>query len=407
MSNFENIVETVVKNPNDNSISKLIENIEQFPPTDDDIIHLAVCLSNSGNTIHEMKGVTTADIPSTGGPSSLSTLLCPLYLRALGYVVPKLGIPGRPAGGIDVLAQIPGYKIDFTISEIEQLLKKSGYVHFLAAQAYAPLDAIIFSYRKRFGKINIPELAIASLLSKKLAVSVSLVGLDVRVAPHGNFGTSFGSASAYSKRFCSIARKLGMRAVCFLSDASIPYQPFIGRGEALLAVYNILTEKVDSWLNRHDDACYAMVNRLATFDTKNEAIKRPSTDMLYNVLKNNLKAQNTTFNHFKNYILTIKRKHKFQVKAPQSGFLNVDLEQLRSTIVKMQNICISPETPFPDPCGLILKFSSGTYIYKGEVVATVRCHENLSTEILKKLSLSLQVSNEPPKGLHFREISHE
>ncbi len=60
-----------------------------------------------------------ADVASTGGPSSLSTLLSPLFLRAGGAVVPKLGVPGRPAGGIDCLAQIPGYRTELSAQEVE------------------------------------------------------------------------------------------------------------------------------------------------------------------------------------------------------------------------------------------------------------------------------------------------
>ncbi|RJQ50962.1 MAG: hypothetical protein C4530_20825 [Desulfobacteraceae bacterium] len=405
MKSFRNIVEAFVRSPNDNLMAKLIDNIEQSPPTDEDIAFLALNLSKSGKSIRDLKGATTADIPSTGGPSSLSTILCPLYLRALGYVVPKLGIPGRPAGGIDVLAQIKGYKIDFTGEEIEQHLKNHGYVHFIAGDKYAPLDAILFEYRKRFNKINIPELAIASILSKKLAAAVSLVGLDVRVAPHGNFGTSFDTASEYSKQFCRVAKILGLKTVCFLSDANIPYQPFIGRGESLAAVYHILTNQVDPWLCNHNDACYAMVNRLIHFN-HNDSIVRPSSSVLLSVFEQNLKNQGSSFDHFENYVEEIMNGHNLQLLAPESGFIHVNLDLLRSLIVGIQNKFISSEKLFPDPCGVILKHSSGAYVYKNDVIATIRCSNNLSDKVLIGVQSSIRVMNETFPGIHFKEVTH-
>ena len=54
--------------------------------------------------------VSIADVASTGGPGSLSTLLPPFVLSTLGCNVVKLGVPGRSAGAIDSLATLPGRK---------------------------------------------------------------------------------------------------------------------------------------------------------------------------------------------------------------------------------------------------------------------------------------------------------
>ena len=146
----------------------LISFFEQDNVNPDDILSLAYILAKSGKQIKVIDNIF-ADVPSTGGPSSLTTLLCPLYLSLKGYKVLKLGVPGRPAGGIDVLAQIKNYQTNFTFSNIERLIKDNDYIHFLANKDFAPLDALLFNYRKKIGKVDVPSLAIASLLSKKIA----------------------------------------------------------------------------------------------------------------------------------------------------------------------------------------------------------------------------------------------
>jgi len=406
MISFCDIVDTFAESPTDDVMCTLIERVQQNNPTDEELAHLTVRLAESGETLTGLGTIPTADIPSTGGPSSLSTILCPLYLRALGFVVPKLGVPGRPAGGIDVLAQIPKYKIDFTTAEVKKLLLKNGYVHFIASNTFTPLDATLFSFRKRSKRVSIPELTIASLLAKKKAASVSLIGLDVRVAPHGNFGNSFSTASRYAKRFCRVASLLGYQSLCFLSDARIPYQPFIGRGESLLAVLWIITEQADPWLRSHDDACYGMVNRLALLNHKGGRIERPSINTIYSVFKDNLEIQGSSFEQFEEYARNIEGGHNLNLTAQQNGFLHVNLESLRTLIVRMQGLTVSPETPFTDPCGVILKINSSTYVHKGDILATIRCMDDLADEMLIGVTAALPTMNEPISDLHFREVPH-
>ena len=89
--------------PTDDAMQVLIDRMRTSLVTDDDIAYLATTLGGSGSVLSIPDGRFAADLASTGGPTSLSTLIGPLYLRAMGCCVPKLGVPGRPAGGVDAV----------------------------------------------------------------------------------------------------------------------------------------------------------------------------------------------------------------------------------------------------------------------------------------------------------------
>lgn len=138
---------------------------------DEDIAKLAESLAASGERFQALE--RSADLASTGGPGSLSTLWAPAILAASGYKVPKLGVPGRPAGGVDVLAQVPGYRVNLNRIEAKAVLDDCGYVHLLAGNHFAPADAAMFAYRQRVGAGKfIPEASAFNLLAIELRSSM-------------------------------------------------------------------------------------------------------------------------------------------------------------------------------------------------------------------------------------------
>ena len=314
--------------------------------TDDDIAHLADVLAASGHVSDTRHG--TCDIASTGGPTSLSTLLCPLLLRAYGHVVPKVSVPGRPAGAIDVLATIPGFETHLTHFEFQSILDKTGFCHILAQDEVAPLDGILFSLRKRLNAVDVPPLAIASLLAKKLAVGVESVLLDVRVWDSGNFGHNYDAAQEHAVRFCRVAKLLGIRAQCALTDASRPYQPFLGRGESLLALDKIFSGDPGPWLQQHADDCSRMARLTTT-----SPMPHPPPAELRAVFESLLTTQRSSLAQFRTRISSLLSMPTAILRSRATGYLVTDLKHVRHVLVASQ-LADQHTAEFPDPlaaCG--------------------------------------------------------
>ena len=367
----------------------LIDLLVTKPVTDQDIAHLAVTLGTSGTSIDMQCGELTADLASTGGPTSLSTLLGPIYIRSMGFSVPKLGVPGRPAGGVDTLAQLPGYDVNLSHSEVVACMDRCGYAHFLANQEHAPLDARFFRFRRQSKAPNLPELAIASLLSKKIAVGLKRAGLDVRVAPHGNFGDTWDKALTNAQRFQRVASILGIESVCFLTDARVPYQPFVGRGESLAALKEIFSGTKEQTLVNHATQCFAMACTI---------VDGPKIDLnstlatAESCFYDNLQAQGSSRDAFEEHVEKVLTQHRFQFIAKDQGFFCIKIDRMRDLVLRFQPTGAHDVPAFPDGMGIVLRKRPGEFIESGDILATVRVDEkewgSVETELRDVLSIS-------------------
>nr|WP_299486247.1 hypothetical protein [uncultured Allomuricauda sp.] len=369
--------------------------------SNEDIGFLAKTIANSGTCLKHKNNLKVADIPSTGGPSSLSTLICPLMLRELGFFVPKLGVPGRPAGGVDVLSQIPGYRIHFSQTELHKCLEKNGYCHFLTNEDFAPLDGQLFHYRKKVDAVNIAPLVIASILSKKVAAGLLITGLDVRVSEKGNFGSTWLSASKNTERFIKVAASLGITAVGLLNSLDSIQQPFIGRGEALVALSNIFEDNADGLLYDHFKRCISMAMELT--DTN----ENPPVDIANRLKEHfvqNLEAQGGTWLNFINKVQAVEKKHINVISTKKSGFLSIDLYQLRDALVWGQDFYKSPNNLFPDTCGVVFNKKNNDLVFKGEPIATYRCEPEILNEFKNKIYSSIAVSDKEVESIGYKII---
>lgn len=331
------------------------------------IASLAIGLANSGTRLQPPG--RTADVASTGGPSSLSTLLCPLFLVCLGFTVPKLGVQGRPAGGIDVMAQVPGFDINPPPDKVLEIIQQCRFAHFLADAAYAPLDQVLFHFRQEFGRQGVPSLVIASILAKKLAVGVRNTGLEIRVFSGGNFGESIEDARENAELFNQVAERLSIRSTCFLTDCSVPYQPYIGRGETLMALHELLHDTPSDWLLEHALQCWRIATELADTPDEPESL-RDVLPVAREVFENHLVSHGTSPGEFLARVSEVHDHPRTSVESPKDGFPSYDLKRIRDWIVEAQRA--DGQKRFSDPIGLTLLKKPGDPAVLGEPIFEVR-----------------------------------
>jgi thymidine phosphorylase len=298
----------------------------------------------------------------------LSTLIVPLYLRTRGWVVPKLGVTGRPAGGVDVLKTIPDYDASPSLARVRTQLRESGYVHIEAKGSWAPLDARLFRLRQDAGLQAVPPLVIASILAKKLAVGVCRVGLEIRISGDGNFGRSVEEGRRNARRFINVARLLSLEPRCVLTHASLPYQPYVGRGEALMALDDVLEGRANRWLSTHVGLCRRMTDAVVGGrdlpQDEDAALKGVHTALL--------EAHCSSYDKFSERVLYVRGQQRTEVVARQRGWPVYDLSAIRGLLVRRQREAEEVDRGTSDPAGLIVLAQPDRQVTSGEPLASIR-----------------------------------
>lgn len=390
------VVSDFLENPSEQKMKDLVGYALSNDFHDQDILELAIGLANSGRVIDNKDETEVYDIPSTGGPSSLSTLLCPLFLRSFGKTVLKIGVPGRPAGGIDVLAQIKGYDTVPSENQVKSWFKSNRYVHFLANENFVPLDAKLFHFRRKNDAIAIPALVIASLLSKKIAAGITHLGLDIRVSEFGNFGRTWEEARENSYRFNRLSELYGIKSKCFLTNGDMPQQPYIGRGESILALGQIFNANAETALKTHLQICNSIASSISqSVDTF------VSLNSLQSFFIKNIQTQGGSIDSFEEIANTVKKNHSYFIKSSQDGYLKIKLDTIRDAIVKFQKMITGV---FPDPCGIILKTMSNEYVRKGDILCSFRCPDKFLIGFEKSLLTAFEFITEMTNKPEFEEV---
>ena len=224
----------------------------------------------------------------------------------------------------------------------------------------------MFRIRQQLRAQDNPYLAAASLISKKLSASVSHVRLDVRVGPHGNFGRTLDDARANATVFNSVATMVGLDSGCYLTDARFVYQPYIGRGEALVALNELFNDSPSLWLREHVQSCWEMT------ETLNVGVSVPTGSALREVFADNLAAQGSSIREFEQRVDEVRESNKTTIRARSCGYLQIDISKMRQLLVEAQAACASEGIPFADPCGIELLCRPGQAVYTDQPIANVR-----------------------------------
>ncbi len=159
------------------------------------------------------------DKHSTGGVGDCVSLALAPLLAACGGFVPMIsgrGL-GHTGGTLDKLESLPGYDVNPDPARLARVVREAGCAIVGQSADLVPADRRLYAVRDVTATVDVPELIVASILSKKLAGGAQALVLDIKTGS-GAQTPAEADAQALAARMQAVAAGSGLQLAAMLSD---------------------------------------------------------------------------------------------------------------------------------------------------------------------------------------------
>src|ERR1700712_4712774 len=210
--------------------------------SDREVSAVTESMVNSGSTVDlsSIPGVKV-DKHSTGGVGDKTSLIASPIAAAAGVVVPMISgrALGHTGGTLDKLESIPGSRTNLSIEEFKAQLATHKLAFIGQTDELAPADGKLYSLRDATATVESIPLIASSIMSKKLAVGLDALVLDVKVGS-GAFMKKQVDARRLAQMMVGIGRRLDKRVQALITDMSQPLGYAIGNALEVMEVSQTL-----------------------------------------------------------------------------------------------------------------------------------------------------------------------
>ncbi len=181
------------------------------------------------------------DKHSTGGVGDKTSLIAAPIAAAAGVVVPMISgrALGHTGGTLDKLESIPGFRTNLTIDEFREQLLQHKLAFIGQTPQIAPADGKLYSLRDASATVESIPLIASSIMSKKLAVGLDALVLDVKVGS-GAFMKRQVDARRLAQMMVGIGRRADKRVQALITDMNQPLGFAIGNALEIMEVSQTL-----------------------------------------------------------------------------------------------------------------------------------------------------------------------
>ena len=128
---------------------------------------------------------------------------------------------GYTGGTVDKFESIPGFKMDYTIKEIEEMINNNNIVIASQSKELVPADKKIYELRDTIACTNSKPLIVSSILSKKIASGANNIVIDITYGS-GAFMKTKKDAKELKALMQEIGKMLGVKIKAVISSMETP-----------------------------------------------------------------------------------------------------------------------------------------------------------------------------------------
>ncbi|HEY7334555.1 MAG TPA: thymidine phosphorylase [Bryobacteraceae bacterium] len=297
--------------------------------TDREVSALTERMTSSGETV-DLSGVPgiKVDKHSTGGVGDKTSLIAAPLAAAAGVTVPMISgrALGHTGGTLDKLESIPGFRTSLSVDEFREQLIKCRLAFIGQTPQVAPADGKLYALRDATATVESIPLIASSIMSKKMAVGLDALVLDVKVG-NGAFMKKQVDARRLAQMMVGIGRRLDKRVQALITDMNQPLGYAVGNALEVMEVSQTLQNAGPSDLTRLSLELAARMIYLGKVTASlEEARELAQTKLLdfsgYHKLKEVIAAQGGNSSVLERFELLPNATGMREIASPRAGYVS-------------------------------------------------------------------------------------
>jgi pyrimidine-nucleoside phosphorylase/thymidine phosphorylase len=280
---------------------------------------------------------------------------------------------GHTGGTLDKLEAIPGFRTDLTIDEFRAQLLAHGLAFIGQTPQVAPADGKLYSLRDATATVESIPLISSSIMSKKMAVGLDALVLDVKVGS-GAFMKKQVDARRLAQMMVGIGRRLDKRVQALITDMNQPLGYAVGNALEVMEVSQTLQNAGPADLTRLSLELAARMIHLgkitATLDEARELAQKKLLDGSgYRKLKEVIAAQGGNPQVLDRFDLLPNATGAREITSPRAGYISaIDAELIGQASGMIGASRDTKEDSIDPAVGVILEVKSGQKVDAGGVL---------------------------------------
>ncbi len=347
---------------------------------------------------------TKVDKHSTGGVGDKTSLIAAPIAAAAGVVVPMISgrALGHTGGTLDKLESIPGFRTNLSVAEFVAQLKVHKLAFIGQTPEIAPADGKLYGLRDATATVESIPLIASSIMSKKLAVGLDALVLDVKVGS-GAFMKKQVDARRLAQVMVGIGRRMDRRVQALITDMNQPLGFAVGNALEIMEVSQTLQNAGPVDLTRLSLELAARMIWLGKVTTTIEEAREVAQARLldgsgYKKFKDVIKAQSGDPQVLDRFELLPNATGAAEILCPRPGYISaIDAELIGKASSLIGAGRDTKEDTIDHAVGVILEAKIGTKMESGGVLCRIyHTSEEHLEEAGQMVEDAFKISSNPP-----------
>jgi len=373
--------------------------------SDREVSALTESMMRSGEVLDfsDIHGVKV-DKHSTGGVGDKTSLISAPIAAAAGAIVPMISgrALGHTGGTLDKLESIPGFRTDLSVAEFKDQVGRLGLAFIGQTPEVAPADGKLYSLRDATATVESIPLIASSIMSKKVAVGLDALVLDVKVGA-GAFMKKQVEARRLAQMMVGIGRRLDKRVQALITDMNQPLGYAIGNALEVMEVSQTLQNAGPTDLTRLSLELAARMIFLGkitkTLDEAREMAQKKLLDGAgYRKFKEVIQAQGGNPQVLDKFELLPNATGAREISSPRAGYITtIDAEYIGQASNMIGAGRDTKEDVIDPAVGVILEVKIGHKVDAGAVLCRLYyTSDEHVEEAAQMVEDAFRISGTPP-----------